>query len=166
MKIIELKLIALARRVKEKFYSLPKGWEDLNPLARWMDVRYLDSNTFSQVLMQMPYMPKAIEGQARCTFQPKDADYFFRDMKGRMSEEWARAWVAYWLFHEVPVEEWLVSDVNDTEVKTVAIAKDRLGYALCDYEFQGYYPTVRDALSDVMTRTGGTIVATRYRRWR
>lgn len=150
------------RRICEKvFDSKIEGWEDLGDIVSWDTLKYCNELVFSDCLAQLPYIAKTrkIPG----TFSPKDIRYFFKNLNtGRMSEEFARAWVVFWQSKGICSQEWLVSD-RKGRPKTVTICLSGKGYGLCDFEFKGYYPTIYDALKDSLDAE--RIEVQLYRKW-
>lgn len=158
-----LKIFAWLRRQLESVtwkWFQPKGWKDLNDILLWDEVKDLRPDRFSTVLNQFEYKYDKFYGLLDNTQPVDDPQYFFKDLStDRDCDNWAREWVAYYKYHNKPVQEWIVTNKKHPFTKShlIAVVNEGDGWRLLNYwRYPKTHDTVEQAIEDIKDFNDGT----------
>ena len=157
-----LKIFAVLRKILEsttwKWFQ-PKDWQNLEDLDKWEEVREYYPEQFSQVLAKYPYKYDKVQGLLDNTHPIDDPQYFFKNLDtDRDCDNWAREWVAYYRYHNMPCQEWIVTNKQHpfTQSHLIAVANEGDGWRLLNYDrYPNAHETVEEAIDDIETFNSG-----------
>ena len=157
-----LKFFAWLRRLFEsktwKWFQ-PKGWENLKDIMLWDDVKDLPPEQFSDVLNQFNYKYDKYSGLLDNTHPIDKPQYFFKELTtDRDCDNWAREWVAYYKYHNMPAQEWIVTNRKHPFTKShlIAVANEGDGWRLLNYSrYPQAHDSVEGAIEDIKDFNSG-----------
>lgn len=159
-----LRFVACLRRLFEPLtwrWFQPKDWEKLPDLDKWEDVRDLSPSAFSRLIngFKYTYNWDKLRGLLDNS-QPLDKpQFFFKDLTtDRDCDNWARIWSSYYTYHNIPVQEWIVTNTKHpfTQSHFVAVANEGDGWRLLNYvRYDKTHTSPECAIADIKTWNSG-----------
>lgn len=149
---VVVRIRALIEPLSWKIFSY-KDWESLNDLDNFDNLKDLTPTEFSNAINKMEYKFDPIKGLLDFSFPFDKPQYFFKNLPwGRDCDDWARVWSIYYKNKGIPVQEWVITDLDHpfTRSHFVAVAKEEDGWHLLNYDrYPNGHETPEEALNDV-----------------
>lgn len=170
---VVLKTVAIIRRVFEPcFREMQEGWQDLDDIATWENVRLFPLETIDETVLHFPICEKRRKSVFNAPFAPVDVGYFLKCLdRGRMCEEYVRFWTTYFTGRGDIVTEYNMLPVGSRfhTVLWFCIVEDKRGYGLCTLNFEGWFSSRQEALNKLVSLYGvdnQPNVIVKYKTWR
>ena len=151
-----LKIFAFIRKLLESKtwqWFQPKNWQSLDDVKKWDDVKDLSPEEYSKVLNEFEYKYDKFCGLLDNTQPVTEPQYFFKNLTtDRDCDNWARQWVIYYKYHNIPCQEWIVTNKSHPFTKShlIAVANEGDGWRLLNYErYPKAHETVEEAVADI-----------------
>lgn len=170
-----LKLFAVIRKLIEPLtwkWFQPKDWQNLEDVKKWDDVKDLSPEEFSKVLNEFEYKYDKISGLLDNTQPVTEPQYFFKNLTSdRDCDNWARQWVIYYKYHNIPCQEWIVTNKKHpfTNSHLIAVANEGDGWRLLNYyRYPMTHDTAEEAVADIgssLSYQDGERLQCLYRDW-